>query len=176
MQNYQLGEITTHAALRRQLADHFRRVKTDNPKVIDIMLFKGQAEAHEVLAHYTQRHHLVRTRPLPVQRCTPAVLRLQWSAQRFVLTARLAQITRYVAPREAAAAAAANLAAGPKPRSQFFTKCVARKRCVCLQCESATERRPFVGFWSRTIRNSMSRDGEARCSACGAYVQGHKLE
>ena len=62
MKNYQLEEITTHAALRRQLADHFRRVKTDNPKAIDVMLFKGQAEAHEVLAHYTQRHHLVRAR------------------------------------------------------------------------------------------------------------------
>ena len=44
-----------------------------------------------------------------------------------MLTARLAQITRYVAPREAAAAAAANAAAGPKPRSQFFTKCVGQR-------------------------------------------------
>ena len=62
MRNYQLDEITTRATLRRQLADHFRRVQTDNPKVIDILLFKGQAEAHEVMAHYTQRHHLVRAR------------------------------------------------------------------------------------------------------------------
>ena len=30
------------------------------PQVIDIMLFKGQAEVHEVLAHYMQRHHLAR--------------------------------------------------------------------------------------------------------------------
>ena len=63
MKNYQLEEITTRPALRRQLADHFRRVTTDNPKIIDVLLFKGQAEAHEVLAHYTQRHHLVRARP-----------------------------------------------------------------------------------------------------------------
>ena len=62
MQNYQLGEITTRSALRTKLADHFRRVQTDNPKVIDILLFKGQAEAHELMAHYTQRHHLVRER------------------------------------------------------------------------------------------------------------------
>ena len=62
MRNYQLDEVTTRATLRRQLADHFRRVQTDNPKVIDILLFKGQAEAHEVMAHYTQRHHLVRAR------------------------------------------------------------------------------------------------------------------
>jgi hypothetical protein len=27
------------------------------------MLFKGQAEVHEVMAHYTQRHHLVRALP-----------------------------------------------------------------------------------------------------------------
>jgi hypothetical protein len=67
MKNYQLEEITTRPVLRRQLADHFRRVKTDNPKVIDVLLFKGQAEAHEVLAHYTQRHHLVRHRP-PITR------------------------------------------------------------------------------------------------------------
>jgi hypothetical protein len=60
MRNYQLDEITTRAALRRQLSDHFRRTQTTNPKVIDILLFKGQAEAHEVMAHYTQRHHLVR--------------------------------------------------------------------------------------------------------------------
>jgi hypothetical protein len=60
MRNYQLDEITTRAALRSQLAQHFRRVPTDNPKVIDVLLFKGQAEAHEVMAHYTQRHHLVR--------------------------------------------------------------------------------------------------------------------
>lgn len=59
MQNYQLEEITTRPRLRSQLADHFRRVKTDNPQVIDILLFKGQAEAHEVMAHYTQRHHII---------------------------------------------------------------------------------------------------------------------
>ncbi len=62
MRNYQLEEITTRATLRRQLSDHFRRQTTTNPKVIDILLFKGQAEAHEVMAHYTQRHHLVRRR------------------------------------------------------------------------------------------------------------------
>jgi len=60
MKNYQLGEITTRSRLRSQLAEHFRRVQTDNPKVIDVLLFKGQAEAHETMAHYTQRHHLVR--------------------------------------------------------------------------------------------------------------------
>ena len=72
MKNYQLEEITTRPVLRRQLADHFRRVKTDNPKVIDVLLFKGQAEAHEVLAHYTQRHHLVR-RPPSARLCKRAL-------------------------------------------------------------------------------------------------------
>lgn len=62
VKNYQLGEITTVGRLRSQLASHFRRVETDNPKVIDLMLFKGQAEVHEMMAHYTQRHHLVRAR------------------------------------------------------------------------------------------------------------------
>jgi len=59
VKNYQLGEITTVGRLRSQLATHFRRVETDNPKVIDLMLFKGQAEVHEMMAHYTQRHHLI---------------------------------------------------------------------------------------------------------------------
>ena len=72
MRNYQLDEITTRATLRRQLADHFRRVKTDNPKVIDVLLFKGQAEAHEVMAHYTQRHHLVRRAARPDDGLVPA--------------------------------------------------------------------------------------------------------
>ena len=81
MKNYQLEEITTHATLRRQLADHFRRVQTDNPKVIDVMLFKGQAEAHEVLAHYTQRHHLVRARPRPASAARPLRLRSRNAAQ-----------------------------------------------------------------------------------------------
>jgi hypothetical protein len=68
MRNYQLDEITTRAALRRQLSEHFRRTQTTNPKVIDILLFKGQAEAHEVMAHYTQRHHLVRASAAARQR------------------------------------------------------------------------------------------------------------
>jgi len=51
--------VTTRAALRSQLAQHFRSAATDNAKVIDILLFKGQAEAHEVLAHHYQRHHLI---------------------------------------------------------------------------------------------------------------------
>jgi NADH dehydrogenase (ubiquinone) 1 alpha subcomplex subunit 6 len=63
VKNYQLGEITSVARLRSQLANHFRRVQTDNPKVVDLMLFKGQAEAHDVMAHHTQRHHLVRGLP-----------------------------------------------------------------------------------------------------------------
>jgi len=60
MKNYHLDEVTTRSALRSKLASHFRRVETDNPQVVDVLLFKGQAEAHELMAHYTQRHHLVR--------------------------------------------------------------------------------------------------------------------
>jgi len=73
VKNYQLGEITTVGRLRSQLSSHFRRVETDNPKVIDLLLFKGQAEVHEVMAHYTQRHHLVRTQGLRRDSCAHAV-------------------------------------------------------------------------------------------------------
>lgn len=34
--------------------------KRERSQVIDILLFKGQAEVTEVLSHYYQRHHLVR--------------------------------------------------------------------------------------------------------------------
>jgi hypothetical protein len=165
MQNYQLGEITTHAALRRQLADHFRRVKTDNPKVIDVLLFKGQAEAHEVLAHYTQRHHLVRTRPRPARPARGAAF-----AKR---SAQSLQADRSPGSDHALCGSARGGGGGGGQRGCGAEAALAvlhqvRSRCVGLQCESATERLPCSGSWRPTIRISMPRGGAARCSAYGA--------
>ena len=59
MRTYWLEEVTTTAALRSRLANEFRRATTDNPAVIDVMLFKGAQEMVTVMAHHFQRHHLI---------------------------------------------------------------------------------------------------------------------
>ena len=59
MRTYWLEEVTTTAALRSRLANEFRRATTDNPAVIDVMLFKGAQETVTVMAHHFQRHHLI---------------------------------------------------------------------------------------------------------------------
>lgn len=119
MRNYQLEEITTRAKLRSQLANHFRSKATEDPRVVDLLLFKGQAEAHELMAHYTQRHHLARGRAergagfeAPPSLTLPRFL----VARPFVPSAP--QISRYVAP-------AGGAAAGQKTRSAFMERCAA---------------------------------------------------
>jgi hypothetical protein len=101
--------------------------------VIDILLFKGQAEAHELMAHYTQRHHLVRGRGAAVSRPT-AGGRLGWSwlgtrkelaaCAHALLSVCLAlaslQITRYVAT-DAAGGPMAESSVGAR-RSAFLAK------------------------------------------------------
>jgi NADH dehydrogenase (ubiquinone) 1 alpha subcomplex subunit 6 len=59
MRTYWLEEVTTTAQLRSRLANEFRRASTDNPAVIDVMLFKGAQELVTVMAHHFQRHHLI---------------------------------------------------------------------------------------------------------------------
>lgn len=59
MRTYWLEEVTTAAQLRSRLANEFRRASTDNPAVIDVMLFKGAQELVTVMAHHFQRHHLI---------------------------------------------------------------------------------------------------------------------
>jgi|TARA_B110000977_G_scaffold22952_1_gene27614 NADH dehydrogenase (ubiquinone) 1 alpha subcomplex subunit 6 len=59
MRTYWLEEVTTTARLRSRLANEFRRATTDNPAVIDIMLFKATQEMVTVMAHHFQRHHMI---------------------------------------------------------------------------------------------------------------------
>ena len=156
MRNYQLDEITTRPALRRQLADHFRRVKTDNPKVIDVLLFKGQAEVHEVMAHYTQRHHLVRAAPRRGSCCGRGGACNRSSAHAML---RLPpQITRYVAPKAASATTAAGTAAAAT-RSDFLTKCARRceKHAYASCARSLTGGLACADSWRPTTRTELTR-------------------
>ena len=59
MREYFLEEVTTAAKFRAQLANEWRRHATDDPRVIDVMLFKAGQELVTVLAHHFQRHHLI---------------------------------------------------------------------------------------------------------------------
>ena len=59
MRTYWLEEVTTPAKFRAQLANEWRRHATDDPRVIDVMLFKGSQELVTVMAHHFQRHHLI---------------------------------------------------------------------------------------------------------------------
>lgn len=56
---YFLEEVITVPALRRCVAEQFRAVKTADAKVVDLLLFKGNAEMTNILGHHFQRHHLI---------------------------------------------------------------------------------------------------------------------
>ncbi|KAK3282950.1 hypothetical protein CYMTET_9337 [Cymbomonas tetramitiformis] len=59
VENYWLNEVTTVSKLRSQVANEFRKVQTDNSKVVDVLIFKGQAEITDILGHHFNRHHLI---------------------------------------------------------------------------------------------------------------------
>ena len=59
MREFFLEEVTTTAKFRSQLANEWRRHRTDDSRVIDVMLFKANQELVTVLAHHFQRHHLI---------------------------------------------------------------------------------------------------------------------
>lgn len=59
MREYFLEEVTTTQKFRSQLANEWRRHQTEDPRVIDVMLFKASQELVTVLAHHFQRHHLI---------------------------------------------------------------------------------------------------------------------
>lgn len=59
MREFFLEEVTTTAKFRSQLANEWRRHRTDDHRVIDVMLFKANQELVTVLAHHFQRHHLI---------------------------------------------------------------------------------------------------------------------
>jgi len=59
MKTYNLSEVTTIVNIRSQLAEKFREVQTQEYKVVDLLIFKAQAELTNILGHHFQRHHLI---------------------------------------------------------------------------------------------------------------------
>lgn len=61
MENYQLEELCSRPQLRTYIAGEFRKhgEAMSNSQAVDMLLFKGQAEMTSLLAHHTQRHHII---------------------------------------------------------------------------------------------------------------------
>ncbi|KAI5056027.1 hypothetical protein GOP47_0029548, partial [Adiantum capillus-veneris] len=57
---YILDETISRAELRSKIASEFRKHENvQNPQVIDMLVFKGQEELHNILSHSKQRHHIL---------------------------------------------------------------------------------------------------------------------
>ncbi|KAL3697170.1 hypothetical protein R1sor_011246 [Riccia sorocarpa] len=62
MDTYNLDEVITQSELRSQIAAAFRKHSAvTNPKVVDMLVFKGKEELQDCLDHSKQRHHLIST-------------------------------------------------------------------------------------------------------------------
>ncbi|CAJ2657326.1 unnamed protein product [Trifolium pratense] len=60
MEVYNLYDVATISQLRSTIASEIRRNDhITNPKVIDMLLFKGLEELKNVVNHSKQRHHIV---------------------------------------------------------------------------------------------------------------------
>ncbi|GJP33458.1 hypothetical protein CLOM_g17997 [Closterium sp. NIES-68] len=60
MFRYNLDEVITRQELRSRIADEFRRHQdVENPKVIDLLVFKGREELVNYLSQSKQRHHVI---------------------------------------------------------------------------------------------------------------------
>ncbi|CAH9073162.1 unnamed protein product [Cuscuta epithymum] len=60
MEIYNLQDVVTPTHLRSSVASEFRRNSSiTNPKVIDMLLFKGLEELKNVVDHAKQRHHII---------------------------------------------------------------------------------------------------------------------
>eukprot|EP01018_Ginkgo_biloba_P036262 Gb_08646 [translate_table: standard] len=60
MDIYNLYEVITTSQLRSIIASEFRKhADVTNPKVIDMLLFKGEEELRNCVEHAKQRHHIV---------------------------------------------------------------------------------------------------------------------
>ncbi|CAL8470317.1 g9859 [Coccomyxa elongata] len=60
MKNYKLDEITTLADLRKNVALLFRQnAHIKDPKVVNILIYKGREELESVALQHKQRHHLI---------------------------------------------------------------------------------------------------------------------
>ncbi|KAF5737147.1 hypothetical protein HS088_TW13G00025 [Tripterygium wilfordii] len=60
MEIYNLQDVVTPSQLRSTIASEIRKNSTvTNPKVIDLLLFKGMEELNNITEHAKQRHHII---------------------------------------------------------------------------------------------------------------------
>ncbi|EPS70771.1 hypothetical protein M569_03994 [Genlisea aurea] len=65
---YTLDEMVTPSQLRSTIASQIRRnAQVTNPKVIDMLVFKGTEELNNIVEHSKQRHHIIGQYVLPQQ-------------------------------------------------------------------------------------------------------------
>ncbi|GMI70134.1 hypothetical protein like AT3G12260 [Hibiscus trionum] len=60
MDIYNLDDVVTKSQLRSIIASEIRKnTHVTNPKVIDMLLFKGMEELNNIVEHAKQRHHII---------------------------------------------------------------------------------------------------------------------
>ena len=63
VKNYRLDELTTPAELRSHIAALFRArgpaLAGADPRVVDLLIYKGREELESVVLQHKQRHHLI---------------------------------------------------------------------------------------------------------------------
>ncbi|OAY53362.1 NADH dehydrogenase [ubiquinone] 1 alpha subcomplex subunit 6 [Manihot esculenta] len=60
MDIYNLQDVVTVSQLRSTIASEVRKnSNVTNPKVIDLLLFKGMEELNNITEHAKQRHHII---------------------------------------------------------------------------------------------------------------------
>ncbi|XP_057978777.1 NADH dehydrogenase [ubiquinone] 1 alpha subcomplex subunit 6 [Malania oleifera] len=60
MEIYNLYDVVTPSQLRTSIASQIRKnAHVTDPKVIDMLLFKGMEELDNVVQHSKQRHHII---------------------------------------------------------------------------------------------------------------------
>ncbi|CAA6657028.1 unnamed protein product [Spirodela intermedia] len=60
MDIYMLGDVVTPSQLRSSISAQIRKnAHVTNPKVIDMLLFKGMEELGNITEHAKQRHHII---------------------------------------------------------------------------------------------------------------------
>ncbi|XP_010932910.1 NADH dehydrogenase [ubiquinone] 1 alpha subcomplex subunit 6 [Elaeis guineensis] len=60
METYNLYDVVTPSQLRSTISSEIRKnAHITNPKVIDVLLFKGMEELGNIVEHAKQRHHVL---------------------------------------------------------------------------------------------------------------------
>ena len=60
VKNYRLEDMTTPAELRGNVAALFKaRPPIADPRVVDVLIYKGREELESIVLQHKQRHHLV---------------------------------------------------------------------------------------------------------------------